>query len=186
MMPKKRTTALLSATLATVAVSALAIAAQDRYALKVQNGLAFAEFKGYETWQTIAVSHNGNALAVILGNPPMIAAFKEGIPGNGKPFPDGAKMAKIHWIAKQNSTQPGQPIQPGALHDIDFMVKDSKRFAGSGGWGYGAFEYEPASESFRPANASDSPPQANDAKCGAACHTAARQTDFVFTAYPAR
>jgi Cytochrome P460 len=186
MMPKYRAMGLVTAALAAVVVSTFAIAAQDRYAVKVQNGLTFAEFKGYETWQTISVSHNGNALAVILGNPAMIAAYKEGIPGNGKPFPDGAKMAKIHWNAKQNASQPGQPIQPGALHDIDFMVKDSKRFADSGGWGYGAFEYDAASESFRPANESDAPPQANDAKCGAACHTAARQTDFVFTAYPAR
>ncbi len=185
-MPKKRTVHLVGAALATIVATTLAIAAQDRYSLKVPNGLAFSEFKGYETWQTISVSHNGDALAVILGNPAMIAAFKEGVPGNGRPFPDGAKMAKIHWVAKKNVSQPGQPIQAGALHDIDFMVKDGRRFADSGGWGYGAFEYDPASESFRPANESDAPPQANDAKCGAACHTAARQSDFVFTSYPSR
>src|SRR5271154_5608026 len=68
----------------------VAISAQDKYSLKVPNGLAFAEFKGYESWQTIAVSHNGGLLAVILGNPAMIEAYKAGIPGNGKAFPDGA------------------------------------------------------------------------------------------------
>jgi hypothetical protein len=65
-------------------------------------------------------------------------------------------------------------------------VKDSKRFADSGGWGYGAFEYEAASESFRPANASDQPPQGNDAKCGAACHTVVKSRDYVFTEFPMR
>ena len=51
-------------------------------------------------------------MAVILGNPAMIEAYKAGIPGNGKPFPDGAKMAKIHWIPKK-SDAPGQPTVPG-------------------------------------------------------------------------
>jgi hypothetical protein len=162
-----------------------AVSAQDRYTLKVPNGLAFAEFKGYEGWQTIAVS-NGGLLAVILGNPAMIDAYKAGIPGNGKPFPDGAKMAKIHWNAKKSETEPGQPLVPGSLHDIDFMVKDSKRFADSGGWGYAEFEYDSASDAFRPGNQSDQPPQGNDAKCGAACHTVAKNQDFVFTAYPKR
>src|SRR5665213_837547 len=101
-----------------------ALSAQDRYTLKVPNGLAFSEFKGYEGWQVIAVSHNGDLLAVILGNPAMITAFKAGMPGNGKPFPDGAKMAKIHWNQKTAEAEPGQPLVPGSLHDIDFMVKD--------------------------------------------------------------
>jgi Cytochrome P460 len=168
-----------------VLASGAAISAQDKYTLKVPNGLAFSEFKGYEGWQTIAVS-NGGLLAVILGNPAMIDAYKAGIPGNGKPFPDGAKMAKIHWNPKKNETEPGQPLVPSSLHDIDFMVKDSKRFADSGGWGYAEFEYDVASDSFRPGTQADQPPQANDAKCGAACHTVAKNQDFVFTAYPKR
>ncbi len=60
---------------------------------------------------------------------------------------------------------------PGALHDVDFMVKDSKRFADSGGWGYAVFKYDAASDTFRPGTTADQPPQANDAKCGVACHT---------------
>jgi hypothetical protein len=168
-----------------VLASGAAISAQDKYTLKVPNGLAFSEFRGYEGWQTIAVS-NGGLLAVILGNPAMIDAYKAGIPGNGKPFPDGAKMAKIHWNPKKGETEPGQPLVPSSLHDIDFMVKDSKRFADSGGWGYAEFEYDAASDSFRPGTLADQPPQANDAKCGAACHTVAKNQDFVFTAYPKR
>jgi hypothetical protein len=163
-----------------------ALSAQDRFTLKVPGGLAFSEFKGYETWQTISISHNGDKLAVILGNPTMIEAFKAGIPENGGRFPDGAKMAKIHWLAKKNETAPGQPLVAGTLHDVDFMVKDSTRFADSNGWGYGAFEYDTASDSFRPGNATDKPPQANDAKCGAACHIAAKSRDYVFTEFPKR
>jgi hypothetical protein len=161
-------------------------AATDKYTVKVPGGLAFSEFRGYETWELIAVSHNGDKLAAILGNPVMIGAYKSGIPENGKPFPDGAKMAKVHWIARKNETAPGQPTVPGAQHDVDFMLKDSKRFADSGGWGYAEFEYDALSKTFRPGNLSDKPPQGNDAKCGGACHTVALKRDYVFTEYGTR
>jgi hypothetical protein len=52
----------------------------------------------------IAISQNGGKIAVIVGNPVMIDAYKQGVPGNGKPFPDGAKMAKIHWMPKIQET----------------------------------------------------------------------------------
>jgi len=175
----------ITAALAALATGA-AISAQDRYTLKVPNGLEFSEFRGYERWQTISISQNGGLIAVILGNPAMIEAYKAGIPGNGKPFPDGAKMAKIHWNPKTNEAYPGQPLVPNTLHDIDFMVKDGKRFADSGGWGYGEFEYDAASDTFRPGTLTDKPPQGNDAKCGFACHTAVKNQDYVFTAYPKR
>jgi hypothetical protein len=162
-----------------------AISGQDKYSVAVPGGLSFAEFRGYEGWQMIAVSHGG-LLAVILGNPAMIDAYKAGIPGNGKPFPDGAKMAKIHWNPRKNDAEPGQPQIPGTLHDVDFMVKDGKRFADSGGWGFAEFEYDAASDTFRPGNTTDHPPQGNDAKCGFACHTAGKQQDYVFTEYPKR
>ncbi len=159
---------------------------EGKYALQVPNGLAFAEFEGYEAWQTVAVSHNGDKLAVILGNPAMIAAYKAGIPGNGKPFPDGARMAKIHWNTETNDSEPGQPVVPTTQHDVDFMVKDSKRFQDAGGWGYAEFEYDAASNKFRPGTTADSPPQGNDAKCGLACHTIVKTKDFVFTRYQTR
>jgi mono/diheme cytochrome c family protein len=98
---------LSSASAATAVRPQAAISRQDRYGLKVPNGLAFSEFRGYESWPVIAISHNGNTLAAILGNPVMIDAYKAGIPGNGKPFPDGAKMAKVHWNAKVNDHEPG-------------------------------------------------------------------------------
>lgn len=163
-----------------------AFSAQDKYSLQVKDGLAFSEFRGYEDWAVIAISENGDRIAVILGNPVMIAALKEGIPDNGRSFPDGAKMAKIHWIPKIQETYPGQPKVPGALHDVDFMVKDSKRFPDSGAWGYAQFEHDPGSETFRPGSLNDAPPQANDAKCGFACHTIVKARDYVFTEYGKR
>lgn len=163
-----------------------AISAQDRYSVQVPNGLAFSEFKGYENWEIVALSHSGDLISVIVANPTMIDAYKTGIPGNGKPFPDGAKMAKIHWNAKTNEEAPSQPTVTGELHDVDFMAKDSKRFSDSGGWGYGAFMYDTASDTFRPFTLDDEPPQAQDAKCGFACHTIVENKDYVFTAYARR
>ena len=170
-------------------VTTLALAAepaakpkQDKYTLKVPGGLAFSEFKGYESWQVVSVSHNKQAIAVILGNPAMIKAYESGIPANGKPVPDGARMAKIHWIPKQNQFFPDATV-PGAQHDVDFMVKDSKRFGDVGGWGYAVFRYDAATDTFTPGTTADQPPQANDAKCGVACHTLVKDKDYVFTEY---
>jgi hypothetical protein len=170
-----------------VLVTAVSISAQDKYSLKVPgDGLAFAEFKGYEDWAVISISANLGKIAAIVGNPAAIDAYKAGAPGNGKPFPDGARMAKIHWMPKREEAYPGPPTVAGDQHDVDFMVKDSKRFADSGGWGWAAFEYDAASGTFRPSNTSDSPPQANDAKCGFACHTVVKGRDYVFTEYGKR
>lgn len=174
-----------AALVATIAVAADAPAKQpapDKYTVKVPGGLGFAEFKGYESWQVISVSHNAKAIAAIVGNPTMIEAFEAGIPANGKPVPDGARMAKIHWVPKQNQFFPDATV-PGEQHDVDFMVKDSKKFADGNGWGYAVFRYDPATDTFTPGTTADTPPQANDAKCGVACHTIAKATDYVFTEY---
>jgi len=181
----KRTTTLIIAVMVAI-LGGRAISAQDKYTVQVPGGLAFSEFRGYEDWSVIAISENGGKIAAIIGNPVMIDAYKQGVPGNGEPFPDGAKMAKIHWIPKKQETYPGQPTVPGTQHDVDFMVKDSKRFADSGGWGWGAFEYDAASDTFSPATEADNPPQGNDAKCGFACHTVVKNRDYVFTEYGKR
>jgi hypothetical protein len=162
-----------------------AIPAQDKYTLKVPNGLAFSEFRGYETWQVVSISQDGSLVAAILGNPVMIKAYLAGVPGNGKPFPDGAKMAKLHWNPKKLETFPAATV-PGTLDDVDFMVKDSKRFADSGGWGWAVFDYDAASDTFTPGTLAGKPPQGNDAKCGFACHTTVKTRDYVFTAYAKR
>jgi hypothetical protein len=164
-----------------------AISAQDKYTVQVPGGLAFSEFRGYEDWQTVSVSQTDGALAVILANPVMIDAYRAGVPGNGKPFPDDSKMAKIHWKPEKSAEAPDPSTRvPGILHDVDFMVRDSKRFADSGNWGWAAFKYDAASDTFTPATLADNPPQGNDAKCGFACHTIVKSKDYVFTAYPKR
>jgi hypothetical protein len=165
------------------------ITAQDtgpeKYSVQVPGGLAFSEFQGYEGWQVVSTSLDGPVLAAILANPVMIEAYRSGIPGNGQPFPDGSKMAKVHWIPKKLETFPLATV-PGTLHDVDFMVKDSKRFADSGGWGWGVFAWDSAAGKFRPGNMSDTPPQGNDAKCGFGCHTIVKGRDYVFTDYGPR
>jgi len=155
-----------------------AISAQDKYTLQVPNGLGFSEFRGYEKWQVLSVSQSGDLLAVIMANPVMIDAYQAGAPGNGKPFPDGSKMSKIHWDSKKSADAPAPTTVPGTLHDTDFMVKDSKRFADSGGWGYGQFDYDSASDTFKP--------NGSGANCGHACHTIVKSKDYVFTAYSKR
>jgi hypothetical protein len=179
---------MLTIAIVTVVLAVLggaAISAQDKYTLQVPGGLAFSEFRGYESWQVISMSYNEHAVAVIVGNPAMIDAYRAGIPGNGKPFPDGAKMAKIHWNPKKNEFFPNATV-PGSLHDVDFMVKDSKRFGDVGGWGYAVFNYVAASDTFTPGTTADQPPQDNDAKCGVACHVIAKSKDYVFTEYGKR
>jgi hypothetical protein len=168
------------------AAGAWAASAQDKYTVKVPGGLAFSEFKGYEDWPLLSISQNGKVVAAILGNPVIMDAYRSGVPANGKPFPDGSKMAKIHWFPKKNEDAPGPPTVPGALDNVDFMVKDSKRFADSGGWGWAAFNYVSSSDTFTPATKADKPPQANDAKCGLTCHTKAKARDYVFTEYGRR
>ena len=167
-------------------VGGRAISAQDKYTVEVPGGLAIAEFRGYEDWPLISTSDNNGKFAAILGNPVMMEALRAGVPGNGKPFPDGAKMAKIHWNPKTQEAYPGPPRVPGTQFNADFMVKDSKRFADSGGWGWGSFDYDAASDTFSPATEADTPPQGHDARCGFACHTIAKGRDYVFTEYARR
>jgi hypothetical protein len=163
----------------------LAISAQDKYSVKVPGGLAFSEFVGYESWEAISISGNDRVVAMIVGDPVMIAAYRSGAPANGQPVPDGAKMAKVHWIPKKSELFPDATV-PGTLLNIDFMEKDSKRFADSGGWGYAVFDYDVASDVFKPGTKAGTPPQGNDAKCGFACHSRAKARDYVFTEYGKR
>ena len=179
---------LRSAACVTVLLGALStgsLSAQDKYTLKVPGGLTFAEFKGYENWEVVSISQDGPVVAAILANPVMIAAYKSGIPGNGKPFPDGSRMAKVHWVPTKMAAFPAATI-PGRQHDVDFMVRDSKRFSDSGGWGWAVFELDSLTGKFRPGTTTDTPPQANDAKCGFACHTIVKGRDYVFTDYAPR
>jgi hypothetical protein len=171
---------------------ALALAAQDKYTVKVPNGLAFSEFKGYEDWEAVgpSLTDSTNVFRLIVANPVMIDAYKKGAPGNGKPFPEGSKIAKIEWRPKKVTDPPfsasAPDTVPGDLFGVELIEKDSKRFPDTHGWGYGMFYRDAASDTFRPATLTDKPPQGNDAKCGAACHKLAAAKDYIFTAYPKR
>ena len=134
--------------------------AQDKYAVQVPNGLALSECRGYDDWPGVSVSHPDSmmgaseepddVLNVIVANPAMIDAYRAGVPGNGKPFPDGSKIAKIAWKPKQNAEAPFAVKVPDTLAGVGCMVKDSSRFADTGGWGYAQFDYDPASDTFTP------------------------------------
>jgi hypothetical protein len=129
-------------------------------------------------------------MRLILANPVMIDAYKEGVPGNGKPFPEGSKIAKIEWRPKKVTDPPFSAsiadTVPGDLTEVEFIEKDSKRFSDSHGWGYAMFDYDAVSGTFKPATLASKPPQGADAKCGAACHNLAAAKDYIFTAYPKR
>jgi hypothetical protein len=167
-------------------------AQQNRETLKVPGGLAFSDFKGYQDWESVSpsVTDAQNVIRLIVANPVMIAAYREGVPGNGKPFPDGSKIAKIVWERKQLTDAPFAAATPdtvpGRLTRLEFIEKDSKRFPDTHGWGYADFDYDAASDTLSAGTAADNPPQHNDAKCGAACHTIAASKDYIFTAYPKR
>ena len=164
--------------IALTVLGGMALAAQDKYTVKVPDGLAFSDFRGYENWQVVAVSQTEELLKVMVANPTMIDAYRAGVPLNGKPFPDGSKMAKIHWKAKKSAEAPAPTTVPDTLHDIDFMVRDSKRFKNIGNWGYAQFDYDTATDTFKP--------NGTGPDCGYACHTIVKDKDYVFTAYQKR
>jgi hypothetical protein len=173
---------------------ALAAQSQDRFTLQSSNGIAFAEFKGYDAWQLIATSQHDGAdgcgtstngcMKAIVGNPIIIKAFRDGIPANGKPFPDGAAMAKIEWLKDTNESAPYQITVPGEETEVAFMVKNSKRFTETNGWGYATLSFDGASNTYQPkAGQKDS----SFAKACDACHSAgAKTTDFVYTSFARR
>jgi len=159
-----------------------ASADQDRYTLKIPDGLAFAEFRGYDTWQTVAVSATQSSVKAILANPIMLKAYKDGIPDNGKPFPEGSKIVKIEWLKKKNPAAQYSVDVPDTLKTLSFIEKDSKRFPDTHGWAYAQFAYDPATSTFKPS----APLSATGHECGYACHTAVKESDYIFTKYPPR
>jgi hypothetical protein len=77
-------------------------------------------------------------------------AYGAGVPGNGKPFPDGSKIAKIQWIPKKSTEAPFSVDVPDTLKNVFFIEKDSARFPASSGWGYALFNYDAAADAFTP------------------------------------
>jgi hypothetical protein len=166
-------------------LSAIALAQQDRYTVKVPDGLAFSEFRGYDTWQNVAPSETGTSVKSILANPVMMKAFREGVPGNGKPFPEGSKIVKIEWLKKKSPLSPYFVEIPDTLRTVSFIEKDSKRFPDTHGWAFAQFEYDAASDTFKPSTLLGTLSSTGH-ECGYTCHTAVKTSDYIFTAYPKR
>ncbi len=156
----------------------MVFAAQDKYALQVPNGLAFSDFRGYEDWPVVSVAQTEEVLKVIVANPVMIDAYRAGIPGNGKPFPDGSKIAKLQWKPKKSTEAPFSVNVPDTFTQAFFIEKDSKRFPDSGGWGYALFNYDAASDTFTPEGSGNN--------CGYTCHTIVKAKDYIFHPYQKR
>ena len=109
------------------ALGSVALATQDRFTLKAPNGIAFSEFRGYENWPDVAVSKTDDGIKVIAANPAMIEAYRAGVPGNGKPYPDGAKIVKVEWSQKKNPESPFSVVVPDTLKSVEFIEKDMMR-----------------------------------------------------------
>jgi hypothetical protein len=167
--------------LAQQAPASQAVSQQDRYSLKIPDGLAFSEFRGYDTWQDVAPSVTEGSIKSILANPVMMAAYRSGVPANGQLFPDGSKIVKIEWAKKKNPVAQYFVEVPVTLVSLAFIEKDSKKFPDTHGWAYAKWDYDPATATFKPNSLS-----AKGRKCGYTCHTAVQSTDFIFTAYPKR
>ena len=124
---------------------------------------------GYRQWQLIAPAQEAaplNELRAVLGNAIAIKAYREGT----LPFPDGTVLAKLAWKHVQSPEFKPASV-PGAATTVQFMVKDSKKYAATGGWGFGRFiDGKPADE-------------AQHRTCYA-CHQAlVKNHDLVFTRY---
>jgi len=162
-----------------VSFASWAVSAQDKYSLKSPSGIAFADFRGYEDWAVVSSARTDEVLKVIVANPTMIKAYKAGIPGNGQPFPDGSKIAKLQWSPKKSTEAPFVVDVPDVFKQAFVIEKDSKRFPKSAGWGYAVFNYNAASDTF----AAD-PKSLSD--CGHTCHTAVKAKDYIFHPYQKR
>jgi hypothetical protein len=129
---------------------------------------------GYRDWKLISVAHeagNLNDLRAVLGNDAAIKAYRE----KKLPFPDGAIIARLAWSyvpSEENNKVFGreQSFVAGSPTNVQFMVKDSKQYAATGGWGFAQFT------DGKPVN--ETAPRA----CFS-CHEPVKARDFVFTNY---
>jgi Cytochrome P460 len=167
-----------AASLAVLGGGAVIAQQADKYAVQVPNGLSLSEFRGYEGWEVVSLARTDEVLKVIVANPVMIEAYKSGVPGNGKPFPDGSKIAKIQWIPKKSAEAPFDVSVPDRLKDLFLIEKDSKRFADIAGWGYALFDYDTTSDTFKP--------NGSGVNCGTQCHTIVKAKDYIFHPYQKR
>ena len=129
---------------------------------------------GYRDWKLISVAHeegNLNDLRALLGNDVAIKAYREG----KLPFPDGTIIARLAWSyvpSEENNKVFGraQSFVAGPATNVQFMVKDSKKYAATGGWGFAQFK-------------DGKPADAALLKTCFPCHEPVKARDFVFTQY---
>lgn len=176
------TLALFSAVFVMIIAAGSGRAAQDRFALQEPNGISFGEIKGYESWPVVAPSYRTDKkeVRIILGNDRIIQAFRDGLPENGKPFPDGSILVKVGYSERKHAAFPAA-LEPDVLQRVEFMIKDAKRFKNTNGWGYARFLYDAAADSFTPYGKD----AAFDQECNG-CHTLVKARDYVFTGYSKR
>ena len=168
--------AIVTAALALLGIAA--VSAQDKYSLKSPSGIAFSDFRGYEDWAVVSSARTDEVLKVIVANPAMIKAYKAGIPGNGKPFPEGSKNAKLQWKPKKSTEAPFVVDVPNVFTQAFVIEKDSQRFPQTGGWGYALFNYDAAAGNFTA--------DAATADCGHSCHVAVKSKDYILHPYQQR
>jgi len=171
----------IAAATAVLAALGAAVYAQekfDKYSLKSPSGIAFADFRGYEDWAVVSSARTDEVLKVIVANPTMIKAYKAGVPGNGQPFPEGSKIAKLQWSFKKSSEAPFVVDVPDAATQAFVIEKDSKRFPKTGGWGYALFNHDAATGRMT----ADAAPS----DCGHSCHVAVKNKDYIFHPYQKR
>ena len=177
-MTRKSMLAIGIVSVSLVVLIGTAMSAQDKYSHKTSSGVAFSDFRGYEDWQVVSSARTDEVLKVIVANPTMIDAYKAGAPGNGKPFPDGSKIAKLQWKPKKSTEAPFVVDVPDAPTQAFLIEKDSKRFPKTGGWGYALFNHDVATGKMT----------ADEAKadCGHVCHVAVKSKDHIFHPYQKR
>src|SRR3954466_8269857 len=159
-------------TAAFAALGGVAVYAQDKYALKTPSGIAFSDFRGYEDWAAVSSARTDEVIKVIVANRAMIEAYKAGVPGNARPFPEGSKIVKLQWKPKKSTEAPFVVDVPDVFTQAFFIEKDSKRFPETGGWGYALFNYDAASGKYTA--------DAAAADCGHSCHVAVKSKDYIF------
>jgi hypothetical protein len=129
---------------------------------------------GYRDWRWISSAHeegNLNSIGAVLGNDIAIKAYREG----KLPFPDGAIVAALHYrhVASEENNKvfgQAQSFVPGPATNIQFMIKDSAKYAATGGWGFATF-------------VDGKPADAASMKSCFPCHDKVRDRDLVFTRY---
>lgn len=184
-MPSYRRFIGISFVFAALAVAVLCHAQetkQDRFSLTAPNGISFSMIRGYEDWKVVAPSYrtDKNEIRFILGNDTVIRAYRDGVPENGKPFPDGSMLVKVAHSERKSAAFPAA-IEPDTLQRIEFMVRDAKKYEKTNGWGYARFVYDAKTGTFTPYGKDAS----FDRECDL-CHTLVKNRGFVFTHYPVR